>query len=137
MSPNQPPQNIAPSEAFRKELLEKALALRNFEIELFWKRFNHFWLITAAALVGYVSAKERGDGILLLISCFGLVSSLCWTLLNIGSKWWHEAWEAKAKLYEDVLEEEFLEDHEVPAKWIFIFPLHRFLFCLRRNDLKG
>ncbi len=107
--------------------LEKALQLRNFEIELFWKRFNYFWLISAAALVGYVGVKDRTDGILLLVSCFGFVSSFCWTLLNIGSKWWHEAWEIKVQEYEEVLEKGFFGDHKVDEKRrIFIFPLRRF-----------
>jgi len=110
----------------KKERLEKALQLRNFEIELFWKRFNHFWLISAAALVGYVSVKERTDGILLLVSCFGLVSSFCWTLLNIGSKWWHEAWEAKLKSYPEVLGKDFFQDYEPEHPRVFIFKLRRF-----------
>jgi hypothetical protein len=106
--------------------LNQAVALRNFEIELFWKRFNYFWLISAAALVGYVSAKERTDAILLLISCFGLVSAVAWTLLNIGSKWWQEAYEERVKKYERVLEDGFFTKHAVPSKRLFIFRLRRF-----------
>lgn len=106
--------------------LDKALELRNFEIQLFWKRFNYFWLISAAALVGYVSVKERSDGILLLVACFGLVSSFSWTLLNIGSKWWQEAYEEKVKKYEGSLERGFFTNHDIPVTELFIFKLRRF-----------
>jgi len=109
-----------------REKLERALQLRNFEIELSWRRFNYFWLISAAALVGYVSVTERTDSILLLVACFGLVSSFSWTLLNIGSKWWQEAYEEKVKKYEGSLEPGFFTKHEIPPKRLFIFRLRRF-----------
>lgn len=110
----------------KKRRLEMALQLRNFEIELFWKRFNYFWLISAAALVGYASVKERSDKVLMLIACFGLVSSFSWTLLNIGSKWWQEAYEEKVKKYERSLGRGFFTIHNVPRSRLFLFRLRRF-----------
>src|SRR5262245_42761266 len=116
----------SPERTKDEEKLKTALELRNFEIELLWKRFNYFWLISAAALVGYVSVKERSDGILLLVSCFGLVSSVSWTLLNLGSKWWQEAYEDKVKQYEKVLEDGFFSSHTHERGRLFIFPLVRY-----------
>ncbi|MCC9001729.1 MAG: hypothetical protein LM549_03765, partial [Candidatus Competibacter sp.] len=33
--------------------LEKALDIRKFEIELYWKRAAYFWTLIAAAFAGY------------------------------------------------------------------------------------
>lgn len=111
--------------------LETIIALRNFEIELFWKRFNHFWLISAAAIVGYVTVKDRSDSVLLLVSCFGFVSSFCWCLLNTSSKWWQEAYELKLKKYEGILDEGIISKHdsadgEIQKVAFFVGPPKRF-----------
>lgn len=36
-----------------KELLKIAMETRKFEIELYWKRANYFWLFVAAFFVAY------------------------------------------------------------------------------------
>ncbi len=115
--------------------MEIALQMRNMEIELFWKRFNQFWLISAAALAGYVAVRDRGNNILLLIACFGMVSSFAWTLLNVGAKWWCDAWEIRLASFEDksgpqkvegILPEGFIHPMVVNRKRIFLTPMWRF-----------
>ncbi|MGY4371039.1 hypothetical protein ACVW1A_007104 [Bradyrhizobium sp. LB1.3] len=69
------------------------------------KRSVFFWGIIGASFVGYAASySHKRDLIPLLISCFGLFSSVAWTLQNRGSKYWQEAWEQKVKAVEvDVL----------------------------------
>ncbi len=59
------------------------------------------------AFVAYAAlAKEpvKDPILLFIIACFGVISSLAWTLQNRGSKYWQEAWEDKIKAVEmDVL----------------------------------
>lgn len=74
---------------------ETALATRNFEIGLFWNRSLFFWGFIAAAFVAYATLRDIGSDMSLLLACFGLVCSVCWALVNRGSKFWQEAWEAK------------------------------------------
>ena len=109
--------------------LEWAIQLRSFEIEHLWKRFNSFWVINAAALAGYIAVHGRGDDILLLISCFGLVSSVSWTLVNIGSKWWQRSWEERLRLLCKEgrwLDADFFAETRFDDERIFGFPLRRF-----------
>lgn len=79
------------------KMLEKkydvALATRNFEIELFWKRSIFFWGFIASAFIAYATIASQKQPLALLIACFGLVCSFAWTLVNRGSKRWQENWE--------------------------------------------
>lgn len=89
-----------------KELLEKAWATRNFEIELYWKRANYFWLFQVPAFAAYfVIKKDTNNSIekpdeLFVIICLGVIFSTAWFLINKGSKAWQRHWEA----YTDLLE---------------------------------
>lgn len=80
---------------------ETANAARQFEIELFWKRANYFWLFVAAALAAYGLVWRLGPSelwpIRTLIATLGMVGSYAWFLVNRGSKWWFERWENKVK----------------------------------------
>jgi hypothetical protein len=93
----------------KKEILKYASEIRKFEIERFWGRSIFFWGFIAAAFVAYVAVYKSGgpgtEGQLpFFIACFGLVSSVAWTLQNRGSKYWQEAWEQKVESVEsDVL----------------------------------
>lgn len=68
---------------------------RQFEIDLFWKRSLFFWGFIGAAFVGIGALKYEQPALSLLVSSFGFVCSLCWTLANRGSKFWQEQWESK------------------------------------------
>jgi hypothetical protein len=90
----------------------KAWEIRNFEIELYWKRATYFWAFVASSLTGYfvlVSSKEHGieftdyhEEVYLIIS-IGFILSLAWLLINKGSKSWQRHWE----IHIDLLEDEF------------------------------
>ena len=84
---------IDPETAWRR--LQMAADARRLEIGLFWQRSLFFWGFIAAAFVGLAASVGDHPRLALLISCFGLVCSACWSLANRGSKYWHEAWEQK------------------------------------------
>ncbi len=71
-----------------------ALGLRNFEIELFWKRSLFFWGFIASTFVAYTYIFEKSSFIAFVIACFGFVCSVAWVLVNRGSKRWQENWES-------------------------------------------
>ncbi|WP_207425056.1 hypothetical protein [Pedobacter sp. SYSU D00535] len=94
-----------------KELIEKAWKVRDFEIELYWKRANYFWLFQVPAFGGYflinknsisgeLSAKPDE---LFVITCLGITFSTAWFLINKGSKAWQRHWEE----YIDLLERKY------------------------------
>src|SRR5882757_2724767 len=89
----------------RSQILKYASEIRKFEIERFWQRSLFFWGIIGAAFVGYAASYQyKHDLIPLLIACFGMFSSVAWTLQNRGSKYWQVAWEQKVRAVElDVL----------------------------------
>lgn len=78
-----------------------ALATRNFEIELFWKRSLFFWGFIASAFVGYATVVRDKTALAVLIACFGFVCSVAWSLVNRGSKYWQENWETIVENIED------------------------------------
>ena len=105
--------------------LKTALDVRKFEIELYWKRAAYFWAFLALTLGAYFTVflskidlvdatGSNGKSIkipdasqvmqkhqaLLLLSCLGLVFSVCWYLVNRASKYWQENWEKHVDLLE-------------------------------------
>jgi hypothetical protein len=74
-----------------------AVQVRNFEIELFWKRSVFFWGFISSAFVGYAALRKANPDLGLVVACFGMVCSCAWSLLNRGSKYWQESWEAKVE----------------------------------------
>lgn len=91
------PEPAPPSEdPTAQRRLDMALDARRFEIGLFWQRSLFFWGFNAAALVASGTAATSGrPEFSMLIRCFGFICALVWALANRGSKYWHEAWEAK------------------------------------------
>lgn len=88
------------------EAYKIAIATRNFEIDLYWKRSLFFWGFIATAALGYGSsllAEKPNHNLALLIACFGFICSLCWSLVNRGSKYWQEHWERKVTDFENKL----------------------------------
>lgn len=93
-----------PGFELKKLALEIALNTRKFEIELFWRRSLFFWTFIAAAFAGYGVLSQNNDHVpALLISCFGFVCSVAWSLINRGSKYWQENWEQKVNRFESLV----------------------------------
>jgi hypothetical protein len=84
--------------------LELAADARKLEIGLLWQRALFFWPLIGAAFVGVAASLEEHRRLALLLSCFGLVCSVCWSLANRGSKYWQEAWEQKVRREEDAID---------------------------------
>ncbi len=91
-----------------EKALEKAHEIRQFEIELYWKRATYFWTFIALSLGGYLTILSSGKicppdkpNLLLTASSFGVVFSFAWYLVNRASKSWQENWEHHVDLLED------------------------------------
>ena len=93
-------------------VLEKAWAIRNFEIEMYWKRANYFWAFIASSFVGYFALINSEsycvpDGLnhveVYFMICIGFALSVAWVFVNRGSKTWQRHWEAHIDLLEDRL----------------------------------
>lgn len=103
-----------------KQRFEVCLQARNLEIDLFWKRSIFFWGFIAAAFAAYAVLKNHKSDLTVIVACFGMVCSFAWALLNRGSKYWQENWEAKVANYEDEIIGEVFKKHEpVQAKGIW------------------
>lgn len=99
-------KNITNSKIFYA--LERAWKNRDFEIEHYWKRATYFWTFIAATFLGYFTVLTKVDHksseydlVLFVLVCLGLVFSVGWVLVNLGSKKWQENWEAHIDLLED------------------------------------
>jgi hypothetical protein len=91
-----------------KNAIENALDIRKFEIDLYWKRANYFWLYNVSACTAYFYVisnnnihKEDVPVLTLLITGIGVFLSLCWVCINIASKSYQENWEKHVDLLED------------------------------------
>jgi hypothetical protein len=100
-----------------KKKFDAAFDVRKFEIELFWKRSLFFWGFIAAALVGIATLKNEQPMLSLLISEFGIICSLAWTLANRGSKYWQEQWESKIEQVEDGITGPLFKNEEKPKNF--------------------
>jgi hypothetical protein len=104
---------------------EIAADVRKFEIGLFWQRSLFFWGFIGAAFVAYADLGNRDNldhAGQIIVACFGFVCSVAWTLLNRGSKYWQEAWEAKTERREGAVlgEDLFARDEPVQRKFILL-----------------
>lgn len=93
-----------------KEAFAKVWEIRNFEIELYWKRATYFWAFVASTFVGYFalvgadkySLPDRYQHAeVYFVICLGFIVSLAWLLTNRGSKQWQRNWETHIDLLED------------------------------------
>lgn len=83
----------------QEKAFEKAHEIRQFEIELYWKRTTYFWAFIATSFAGYFAILSSNIPIfkeqyLFLIESIGFIFSLGWLFVNKGSKHWQENWEA-------------------------------------------
>jgi hypothetical protein len=96
----------ADSDSVLARALDRALDIRKFEIELYWKRATYFWAFLAVTLAGYFTLRAaniddsaKGEA-LLIVSCLGVVFSVTWYFVNRASKFWQENWEHHVNLLE-------------------------------------
>ena len=114
----------APSEenpdkkAQKKEAYKRAHEIRQFEIELFWTRGTYYWAFILAAFTVHFALLSLLFDVehypfslynvynlprfslvaLIITSLFCYFFSLCWVLMNKGSKFWQENWEEQIYL---------------------------------------
>jgi hypothetical protein len=81
------------------EFYRIALETRNLEISLFWQRSNYFLVLSTAIAVGVFSLSNPLFSIVL--SGFGIVISLLWFRINLGSKFWQSRWEQRLREVEE------------------------------------
>jgi hypothetical protein len=113
--------NQDPAAAKESKRFDTAFATRQFEIDLFWKRSLFFWGFIAAAFLAVAALKSDQPTLSLLISGFGLVCSISWTLVNRGSKYWQEQWESKIESAEDGVTGPLFKERESPqAKGVWL-----------------
>jgi hypothetical protein len=84
---------------------QQAVASRQFEIELYWKRATYFWTFIAVSFAGFFSllaadpAKMPGKPFYaFVVGCIGFFFTMAWFFVNKGSKFWQENWENHAVL---------------------------------------
>lgn len=96
----------------------RAHEVRKFEIELYWRRAAHFWVMQAAifAAVGFVlsgTSTQTGNALPLALIGLGFLTSVGSWFSSEGSKFWQENWERHI----DLLEERF-EGHLHKTVWV-------------------
>lgn len=99
------------NDTVREKALEKALDIRKFEIDLYWKRATYFWAFIAASFAAYfvitgskseiLDKDNTREVLLFLVNSLGLVFSTSWYLVNRGSKFWQNNWEKHVDFLED------------------------------------
>jgi len=91
------PQEVA------KQALVRAHALRQFEIDNYWKRATYFWGFQLTAFAGLALSADKGEfkpPIVLIVATLGSVTALASLLTAWGSKMWQENWERHVDLLE-------------------------------------
>ena len=92
----------------RKERIEAALKrayeIRQFEIDLYWKRSGYFWLFQAAVLtaIGLFWRRDASVSLLLPIglASLGTLTALACAMVADGSKFWQANWEKHIDMLE-------------------------------------
>ena len=120
-SQNSATANEDPKKALRLAALERAHDIRKFEIDLYWKRANYFWLLQAAVFTAVgltwkadIGTAGSGSGsgpaiapiVPIALAGLGVVSSWAGWRGSLASKFWQRNWEHHV----DMLEGEFEGD---------------------------
>ncbi len=74
-----------------KDLYRIALDTRNLEITMFWQRCNYFLVLNSALALGFFNLKVSAYAVLLAGT--GLITSILWFAVSLGSKFWQARWE--------------------------------------------
>jgi hypothetical protein len=91
-----------------KAAFKKAWEARNFEIDKFWQRSAFFWGFIVIIFGGYISVvtgyfyeTARGMYLDYYLILLGIIFSVAWFLVILGSKRWQENWEQHICYLED------------------------------------
>lgn len=105
-----PDDKMSNSERKRFQALKEAQKVRQFEIELYWKRTGFFWAFITIIYTAFfhVLCKyiECSNKYALFVPCIsalaglGFFFSVAWHLVNKGSKFWQKNWEKHVSLLE-------------------------------------
>lgn len=100
-----PEQYLELFQGKEEKALDRALDIRKFEIDLYWKRATYFWTFIGATFAGFLavqaSSAENKQDLTVILSCLGIVFSFAWFCVNRGSKFWQENWEKHVDVLED------------------------------------
>ena len=93
---------LFPTEEIRTAALDRAHTIRQFEIELYWKRATYFWAIIAVAFAGFFACENADNDFgASFVSSVGMVLGTAWYVVNRGGNAWHHNWEQHVDLLED------------------------------------
>lgn len=111
-----------------KEAYDKAHSIRNFEIELFWKRASYCFTIIAAliTLCGVLAStyfkpniNERDHNLLLLIafiSFLGVIFTIMSHLMMVSGEYWKRNWELHISMLEPLFSGRIYSTHLVSSE---------------------
>lgn len=95
--------------SLRQAALTRAHEIRQFEIELYWKRATYFWILqaavfTAIGLTWKSSPSQAAPLVPLALAALGSITAFAGYLSARGSKFWQENWEHHIDMLEDEFE---------------------------------
>lgn len=93
----------------REKALNRAYALRTFEIEHYWKRATYFWgfqiaIFAAFGLLWKDPITNQPGPIAVGLSILGVLTAVANCLSAIGSGFWQRNWERHIEMLEDGIE---------------------------------
>lgn len=92
-----------------RKVRKRAYDIRQFEIELYWKRATYFWAfqLVAFAMLGLLfrDGELKNPQLLTIPASIGVITAFAGILTARGSKFWQENWEAHVDLLEGETEE--------------------------------
>ncbi len=100
--------NSEPQLIKQRAALERAWKNRDFEIDKYWSRATYFWAFIAATFAGFIAVCNANNiganfkvDLRLTITSMGMVFSMAWVFVNLGSKKWQKNWEKHIDMLED------------------------------------
>jgi len=90
-------QNKLPMEV--KDLYKTLIDTRNLEINLFWQRSNYFLVLNTGIAFGFFNLKE--PKYVVIFAVIGLLASMLWCWVCLGSKFWQTRWEQRLFDFEE------------------------------------
>ena len=82
-----------------KDLYATLIATRNLEVNLFWQRSNYFLVLNSGIVFGFFNLKETKYA--LVFAFMGLIASILWFYVCLGSKFWQTRWEQRLADFEN------------------------------------